>query len=200
MRKSTTGTSHLELPASGVVSDNAFESLVRDNITWILSLANGILNDSARAEDAAQLAFVKIHQGLDQFEGRSTLKTWMHRIVVNEALMILRKDKKCAEISIDVMLPLFDRNGCRIAEGLITRETGESVLTTKQTSHEVRRLISELPDRYRTVLQLRDIEEMTTGQVASILGISDANVKVRLHRARAALKKGLEPLFSGGAV
>lgn len=181
------------------MTDSAFEALVRDNLTWILRLANGILNDAARAEDAAQLAFMKIHQGLGQFEGRSALKTWMHRIVLNEALMLLRKDKRGVEISIDALLPYFDENGCRIAEGTMTRETGESILSMKQTNHEVRRLIAELPDQYRIVLQLRDIEQMTTGQVASILGISDGNVKVRLHRARAALKKGLEPLFSGGA-
>ncbi|WP_306262063.1 RNA polymerase sigma factor [Pararhizobium sp. IMCC21322] len=185
--------------ASKVVSDEAFEALVRDNLTWILRLAEGILNDAALAEDAAQYAFIKIHQGLGQFEGRSTLKTWMHRIVVNEALMLLRKNKQRAEIIIEAMLPVFDKNGCRIADGSITRETGETILTTKQTSLEVRRLIAELPDGYRIVLQLRDIEEMTTAQVALILDLSEANIKVRLHRARAALKKGLEPLFLGGA-
>ncbi len=175
-----------------------FEVLVRTNVTWILALANVILKDHAKAEDAAQLAFLKIHKGLDQFEGRSSMKTWMYRIVVNEALMIRRKDKSREESLIDAMLPRFDKNGCRFAEETINRETGETILSKKQQQDEVQRLILALPDQYRIVLYLRDIEEMTTAQVATVLDISEANVKVRLHRARAALKKSLGPFLAGG--
>ena len=177
-----------------------FEELVRDNIGWMLGLAGRILGDDDLAKDAVQLAFSKIHLKVDQFEGRSQPKTWMHRIVVNEALMILRKKKRANEQSIDHLLPIFDTRGHRLPDSPITEKTSESVLSSKQTVTLVRKSISELPDAYRVVLQLRDIEEMTTAEVSSLLEITEANVKVRLHRARTALRRLLEPMFYGGKI
>ena len=177
-----------------------FEELVRDNIGWMLGLAGRILDDDDLAKDAVQLAFSKIHLKVDQFEGRSQPKTWMHRIVVNEALMILRKKKRANEQSIDHLLPIFDTRRHRVPDSPITEKTSESVLNTKQTVTLVRQSISELPDSYRVVLQLRDLEEMTTAEVSSLLEITEANVKVRLHRARTALRRLLEPMFHGGKI
>lgn len=79
----------------------------------------------------------------------------------------------------------------------MTTETPESLALQADTKALVSAKIGQLPDSYRVVLVLRDIEEMSTGEVAESLGISEANVKVRLHRARAALKRLLEPLFKG---
>lgn len=177
-----------------------FEELVRDNIGWMLGLAGRILGDDDLAKDAVQMAFSKIHLNVDQFEGRSQLKTWMHRIVVNEALMILRKKKRANEQSIDHLLPSFDVRGMRVPDPHVTVETSETVLRSKQTVSIVHEVISELPDAYRVVLQLRDIEEMTTTEVSDFLEITEANVKVRLHRARTALKSLLEPLFYEGII
>ncbi|MEP1765984.1 MAG: sigma-70 family RNA polymerase sigma factor [Sulfitobacter sp.] len=177
-----------------------FEEFVRGNIGWMLGLAGRILDDPDLARDAVQLAFSKIHLKLDQFEGRSQLKTWMHRIVVNEALMILRKKKQANEQSIDHLLPSFDKDGHRITASSAAEGTSETILYSKQTTRIVRQTITELPDSYRVVLQLRDLEEMTTAEVSEFLKISETNVKVRLHRARAALKKLLEPIFDGGPI
>ncbi|MGJ8598137.1 RNA polymerase sigma factor [Sulfitobacter sp.] len=177
-----------------------FEGLVRANIGWMLGLAGRILNDHDLAKDAVQLAFSKIHLKIDQFEGRSHPKTWMHRIVVNEALMILRKKKRANEQSIDQLLPSFDARGMRVPVPHVTAETSETALHSKQTVSIVRELISELPDAYRVVLQLRDIEEMTTAEVSDFLEITETNVKVRLHRARTALKSLLEPMFYDGQI
>lgn len=177
-----------------------FEELVRDNIGWMLGLAGRILGDDELAKDAVQLAFSKIHLKLDQFEGRSEPKTWMHRIVVNEALMILRKKKRANEQSIDHLLPSFDPRGMRIPVSPATVITSETVLHSKQTVTLVRKSISELPDAYRIVVQLRDIEEMTTAEVSDFLEITEANVKVRLHRARTALKRLLEPMLQDGEI
>jgi RNA polymerase sigma-70 factor (ECF subfamily) len=174
-----------------------FEELVRNNIGWMLGLAGRILGDDDLAKDAVQLAFSKIHLNVDQFEGRSQPKTWMHRIVVNEALMILRKKKRANEQSIDHLLPSFDVRGMRVPDPHVTVETSETVLRSKQTVSIVRELILELPDPYRVVLQMRDIEEMTTTEVSNFL---EANVKVRLHRARTALKSLLEPMLSSGMI
>lgn len=177
-----------------------FEELVRGNIGWMLGLAGRILDDPDLARDAVQLAFSKIHLKLDQFEGRSQLKTWMHRIVVNEALMILRKKKRANEQSIDHLLPSFDAHGLRITVTSAAEGTSEAILYSKQTTSIVRKSIAELPDSYRVVLQLRDLEEMTTAEVSEFLKISETNVKVRLHRARTALKKLLEPMFDGDPI
>lgn len=177
-----------------------FEELVRANIGWMLGLAGRILGDDDLAKDAVQLAFSKIHLKMDQFEGRSQPKTWMHRIVVNEALMILRKKKRANEQSIDHLLPSFDPRGMRTPVQPVTEDTSETALRSKQTVTIVRESISELPDAYRVVLQLRDIEEMTTAEVSNFLEITEANVKVRLHRARTALKSLLEPMLLGGEI
>jgi RNA polymerase sigma-70 factor (ECF subfamily) len=174
-----------------------FEALVRDNIGWMLGLARRILDDHDLAKDAVQLAFSKIHLKIDQFQGRSHPKTWIHRIVVNEALMILRKKKRANEQSIDHLLPHFDPRGIRIALPPVAEGTGETILCSKQTVSLVRKSIAELPGTYRIILQLRDIEEMTTAEVSDLLEISEANVKVRLHRARTALKSLLEPRIDG---
>jgi RNA polymerase sigma-70 factor (ECF subfamily) len=177
-----------------------FEQLVRDNIGWMLRLAGRILGDEDLAKDAVQLAFSRIHLKLDQFEGRSDPKTWMHRIVVNEALMILRKKKRANEQSIDHLLPSFDPRGMRVPEPHVTEETSETVLHSKQAVTIVRKSIAELPDAYRVVLQLRDLEEMTTAEVSDFLEISEANVKVRLHRARTALRGLLKPMLLAGEI
>lgn len=178
----------------------AVESFVRHNMVWMLPLAKRILKDDQLAEDAVQGAFANIFKNLDGFEGRSSGRTWMHRIVVNQALMILRARKRLNEDRIDDVLPTFDENGCRIEDRWSEFETPESLMQQSQTIAGVAGMIERLPEPYRVVLLLRDIEEMPTAEVAGVLALSEANVKVRLHRARAALKRLLEPLLRGEAL
>lgn len=178
-----------------LTTDASDEALVREHVGWMLAVAQRILNDHAHAEDAVQNAFTNVFRGLNDFEGRSALKTWIHRIVVNESLMILRKIKRKNESPIDPLLPQFDSGGCRVDQALTTVVTPETLLGSARLSAEVRQKISELPQNYRIVLTLRDIEELSTAEVSDALGVSEANVKVRLHRARAALKKRLESVY-----
>ncbi len=175
----------------------AAERLVREHASWMLALARPMVRDEMLAEDIVQNAFARIFQKLDQFEGRSALKTWMHRIVVSQALMVLRKERRSREDPIEQLLPGYYDNGCRIEDDWGNCETPESLIQKSQVSAKVVELVGALPDTYRIVLLLRDIEEMSTQEVADLLGISENNVKVRLHRARAALKKLLEPLMKG---
>lgn len=175
----------------------AAERLVRENAAWMLALARRMMRDRTLAEDVVQNAFANIFQKLEQFDGRSALKTWMHRIVVNQALMTLRKERRSREDPIEHMLPDYHDNGCRIEDDWGNWETPESLIQKSQASAKVAELIGGLPDAYRIVLLLRDIEELSTQEVAELLEISQSNVKVRLHRARAALKKLLEPLMKG---
>ncbi len=173
------------------------ERLVRDNIGWMLALAERILGDRAHAEDVVQDAFISAFRGLPTFAGRSSLKTWLNRITVNAALMKLRQLKRLGEQSIDEYLPEFDRYDCRIEAPWTYLVSVEDVMESDQLRLLVTEAIAKLPDTYRIVLQLRDIEDYDTGEVAELLGISSSNVKVRLHRARAALKKLLEPILRG---
>ena len=173
------------------------EIIVRDNIAWMLALSERILRDRGLAEDAVQEAFIAAFRGLDNFEQRSTLKTWLHRITVNASLTKLRQLKRLAEKSIDEYLPEFDRHACRVEARWTYLAPLEEVLENDDLRATVRETIDALPESYGIVLQLRDIEGYDTNEVAELLEISTANVKVRLHRARAAIKKLLEPVLRG---
>ena len=173
------------------------EQLVRDHIGWMLVLAQKLVGERSLAEDAVQDAFIAAFRALPAFEGRSSIKTWLHRITVNACLMILRKNKRLAEQPIDEYLPEYDRYSCRIEAPWGYLATAEEILDNQRLRALVAEKVAMLPDAYRIVFQLRDIEQYDTGEVAELLDISVSNVKVRLHRARVALKKLLEPLLRG---
>ena len=172
------------------------EAFVRSNTPWMLNVAQRILQDRSAAEDSVQSAFVQVFQRLDTFRGDSSLRTWMQRIVVNEALAVLRKQERLRETPIDTLLPEFDGHGCRIEDRWQLAETPESLAMSTEVTDKVVAAIETLPDAYRVVLLLRDIEGYSTAETGAALGLEVSNVKVRLHRARAALKKLLTPVFA----
>ena len=174
---------------------DAVETLVRENIGWMIGTAQRIVSERSQAEDIVQAAFINIFAGLDTFRGDSSLRHWMRRVVVNQSLTSLRAQKRLGEVPIDDLMPTFDANECRIEDVWHMKETPETLLASTQVSQTVLNGINQLPDIYRVILLLRDIEEFTTSEVAQTLDLSETNVKVRLHRARSALKKLLEPLF-----
>jgi len=173
------------------------EDIVRNNIGWMIAVAQRLLSDRALAEDAVQEAFISAFRGLDKFKNRANLKTWLHRITINAALMKLRKLKRHTEQKADEFLPEFDQYECRIEVPWNQLLSVEDILARDRDKALVHSSINKLPDKYRNVLLLRDIEAYDTHDVAALLGISESNVKVRLHRARAALKKIIEPLLRG---
>ena len=122
------------------------------------------------------------------FDGDAQLATWLHRIVVNAALMKLRTRRRKPEQSIEPMLPAFAEDGHHASRPVVAWTTSaEDALLRRETRAQVRAAIAELPERYRTVLLLRDIEERSTREAADLLGITENAVKLRLHRARQAL-------------
>src|SRR5438876_2681673 len=168
--------------------DHAFATLGRHQAGRMLATARRLLRDGAEAEDAVQEAFVSAARAIGGFAGDSKLSTWLHRIVVNTALMRLRSRRRRREEPIDDLLPRFDADGHH-AEGVVGWETPSDVLLERrQTRAMVRRCIDELPERYRTVILLRDIEEMDTEETAHSIGSTPNAVKIRLHRARQALR------------
>jgi RNA polymerase sigma-70 factor (ECF subfamily) len=176
----------------------AFEALVRRETPRLLAVARRLLRNDEDAKDAVQDGFVSAFRSLDSFGGRCQVSTWLHRITVNAALMKLRTRRRKPEESIEDLLPSFLEDGHHARHPHEWRDTGETLLSSQEDREFVRAAIDRLPDSYRTVLLLRDIEELDTAEVAQALGVSDNVVKVRLHRARQALRTLLAPRFEKG--
>lgn len=173
----------------------AYEQLVRQYSPRMLAIARRFLGAEAEAQDCVQEAFLGAFKAVQRFEERASLGTWLHRITVNAALAKLRKRPPQANESIDHLLPQFGKNGARLDATAPAPGSIEELLEQKQVRARVAAKIGELPELYRTVLLLRDVEGLDTREVAAALGVSEEAVKTRLHRARAALKKLLQPLW-----
>jgi RNA polymerase sigma-70 factor (ECF subfamily) len=170
----------------------AFEELVRSHAGRLLSVARRFLGSSEDAQDAVQEAFIRAFKAIHTFEERAQLQTWLHRILVNTALMKLRERRRKPEDSIDELLPTFSSDGHQTVEA---RDWSDALLERKETAGIVRAAIARLPEPYRVVLMLRDLEECDTAETARILGTTTTVVKVRLHRARQALRTLLDREF-----
>jgi len=175
--------------------DSAFEQVVRAYSGRLLSVTRRILGSDEDARDAVQEAFLNAFKSLNRFEGTSKLSTWLHRIAVNAALMKLRTRKRKPEQSIETMLPSFLEDGHHEERFASWDEPVDKALERAETRELVRQKIDELPDSYRTVLVLRDIEGLDTEEAAKMLGLSPNAAKIRLHRARQALRSLLAPHF-----
>lgn len=175
--------------------DRAFETLVRTHSGRMLSVCRRILRSDEEARDAVQEAFVSAFKSIRSFEGTCQLGTWLHRIAVNASLMRLRSRKRRPEESIDDLLPAFKDNGHAAVEPRDWSPSALQQVETRETRDFVRDCIDRLPEIYRMVLLLRDIQELDTAEAALVLGVTEGVVKVRLHRARHALRKLLSERF-----
>jgi RNA polymerase sigma-70 factor, ECF subfamily len=177
--------------------EDAYAHFVREYTGRMLTVARRFLRNEDDAADAVQDAFLSAFKALGRFEGNSSLGTWLHRIVVNTCLMKLRSKSRRRAYSIEELLPTFDETGHHVQTVALWSENGYDRLANDETKLLVRQCISQLPDDYRTVLMLRDIEELDTEETAKILGLSVPAVKTRLHRARQALRTLLDPIMTG---
>jgi len=175
--------------------ERSCETLVRQHAGPMLAVARRLLRCEQDAADAVQEAFLMAFRSIHAFAGQSKISTWLHRIVVNACLMKLRAERSRPVTSIEPLLPTFDQTGHHSrpvsAWHLPPSESAEAA----ELRAAVRQRINELPESYRTVILLRDIEELDTQEVAERLGISEGAVKVRLHRARQALRTLLDPML-----
>jgi RNA polymerase sigma-70 factor (ECF subfamily) len=177
----------------------AFEQVVRLYGGRLLAVARRIVGTEEDARDAVQDAFLNAFRSLDRFEGNAKLSTWLHRIVVNAALMKLRTRKRKPEQSIETMLPSFLDDGHHEERFKSWDEPVDTLMERAETRELVRKQIDALPEGYRTVLVLRDIEGLDTEETAKVLGLSVNATKIRLHRARQALRSLLAPHFRSAA-
>jgi RNA polymerase sigma-70 factor (ECF subfamily) len=187
----THNASLLERMQSG--DDGAFEECIRAYSTRLLAVARRIVGNEEEAHDALQDGFLSAFKSIGAFEGRAELGTWLHRIVVNAALIRLRRRRRHPERSIEDLLPHFGEGEHQLIPPVAWKDTPSTVLSRGETRDLVRRSIDQLPQQYRTVLMFRDIERMDTEETARLLGVSQGVVKTRLHRARQALRTLLDP-------
>lgn len=177
--------------------DRAFEKLVREYVGPMQAVALRLLQNPADADDAVQEAFLSAFRNFASFRGDARLGTWLHRIVVNAALGRLRRRKRSPEhgaaiVDVTELLPRFRESGYPEHFHEPWVHPAEELATRAETREQVRQMIDKLPENYRTVLILRDIEELSTAETGELLELSPGTVKVRLHRARQALRNLLE--------
>lgn len=177
--------------------ERAFEELVDSHAAPLLAVTRRILRDEEEARDAVQEAFVAAFRSIGDFQIESRLSTWMHRIAVNCALMKLRVRERRREQDVDELLPHFQADGHQQQSSVGWKESVEDVLQREQSRALVRECIDRLPESYRVVLVLRDIEQLPPDVVAEKLQITRDNLKVKLHRARQALRTLLDPHMRG---
>ena len=167
----------------------AVRLVTTENNQRLFRAAWSILKDRSEAEEAVQSAYMKAFASLDRFEGRSTLSTWLTRITINEALARLRERKR--------------RRGWLEAEGVTMLDDHRTVpapdeaLARDQLRGLLERAVAALPDAFRTVFVLRDVEGLSVEETSEALDIPTATVKTRLFRARRKLQQSLAPDVRG---
>lgn len=175
--------------------DEAYQELLRVHGGRLLAVARRLMRNEEDARDCVQDAFLSAFRSLDRFEAKSRLGTWLHRILVNACLMRLRARKRKPEESVDPQTPEFDQYGFRSGPSEMSPLSAEDLFEREEVREQLRKAIDDLPENHRIVLLLRDIEELDTAETAEQLGMTQGAVKVRLHRARLALKEKLGGLY-----
>src|SRR5262245_58457464 len=170
----------------------AFELVMRRHNRLLYRTARSILRDDAEAEDCLQEAYLQAFRSIAGFRAEAKLSTWLTRIVINQALAKLRKDKsRHASVSLDNVIGIDDR-----IDGIEATQSGPAQPDAALLREELRRLlerhVDRLPSAFTTVFVLRALEELSVEETAATLGIPDATVRTRFFRARSLLRETLE--------
>ena len=177
----------------------AFEGFVREQAGRVKAVAERYLRNDEDANDVVQETFLAAFKALRTFEGKSQLSTWLHRIAINASLMKLRSRKRAVEQDVEqeleLLQPRFVGLGAHASSQRAFSELPEDGIVREETRSFVRECIQRLPEPYRTALLLRDIEGFDNEEVAAQLCISVNAAKIRVHRARQALRTLLAPLL-----
>jgi RNA polymerase sigma-70 factor, ECF subfamily len=175
-----------------------FHELIRPYEKLVYVTIFAILKNETEAEDGAQETMISAFRNLGSFRGEAKFSTWLVTIAMNEARKRLRKAKVAAEDSLDE--PTEEGQGDYTPAVLTDwREVPLEALERKELREKLRGAVGMLPEKYREVFVLRDIEELNQEETAAALGINVTLVKVRLHRARMMLQKMLVPYLKGQA-
>ena len=185
-RASSEGWTDLEVIERVKAGDTAlYELIMRRYNQRLYRVTRAILRDDAEAEDVIQDAYVRAYQHLDQFAGSAAFSTWLTRIAVHEALRRLHLRERSQQLE-DTE---HDEDGSMtVIETSLDPEQRASIAELGDLLEEA---VLGLPDQYRTVIMLRDVEELSTAETAAALDLTEQNVKVRLHRGRAMMRDRL---------
>ena len=166
-----------------------FARLVDSYSAPIYRLGLRMLGNEQDAEDVLQNTFLSAFTHLSNFEGRSSVLTWLYRIAVNEALMSMRRGKP--EVNMDDTVPNDEMDDFSPTQFVDWGALPEDVLLSDEGKKALEHAIQNLPENLRTVFLLRDIEELSIKDTAETLGLTESNVKIRLLRARLSLRDQL---------
>jgi RNA polymerase sigma-70 factor (ECF subfamily) len=181
-------------------NDLAYEKLVRQYSAKMYAVAHRFFYIEDDAQECLQKTFIQVFKNIASFQKNSSLSTWLHRITVNEALMMLRQRRRQKTTSLEELSQHYNEHGERTFFGdnlghnlsHSLENNLETLFEKKETKLSLNEIIYQLPEKYCNVLLLRDIQEMSTTETAELLEISEASVKTQLHRARLLLKTILE--------
>jgi RNA polymerase sigma-70 factor, ECF subfamily len=178
----------------GARDERAFEAVMRAHNRMLYRLARSILRDDAEAEDAVQEAYLAAYRNIETFRGGAKLSTWLARIVINEAYARLRKRKDMAAVVPLAAAASDGRGDSRSEEGIMTDDTTErpeAAAMRSELRSMLERRIDALPEQFRIVFMLREVEELSVEETAEYLDLPPATVRTRAFRARALLREAL---------
>lgn len=175
--------------------ENAVRALIKRNNRRLFRVARAVLRNDGEAEDVVQETYVRAFTNLETFRGGSRFSTWLTRIALNEALGRVRRRKPVAELA----EPDSATGGGRVImfPTSMTPPSADSELDRGQVRAFLEKAVDDLPETFRLVFILRDIEEMSTEETANQLSLKPETVKTRLHRARGLMRKAIEKRLSG---
>ncbi len=180
---------------------DAFRKLVEKYQATLVRVARYYVNSEASAEDVVQDTWIAVLKGVDRFEGRSSFKTWLFRIAANRARKTGTREHRI--VSVDPVSPVssarFNEGGMWIEPPEPFTELVNAKLANAEVVAACREAIRGLSEPQQSVVTLRDVEGLSTSEVAQVLDLSEANVRVLLHRGRAKIREVLEGTLKGGS-
>ena len=176
----------------------AVEALLDRYGGWIYRVARRLLNDPRDVEEVTQDVLLAVVRKAQTFKGEAAFSSWLYRIAVNAAYQRLRAKRARPEVSLEPFLRVFDDEGRYIEPVVDWSGKLNDPAVAEETRAAIERSLSRLPEEYRVVIQLHDVEELPNEEVAATLGLTVAAVKSRVHRARLFLRQELAHLFSPG--
>jgi RNA polymerase sigma-70 factor (ECF subfamily) len=176
---------------------SAFETVVRRHHGRVFRMAQGMTRSADEAQEVAQDTFLQVFRGLAGFKGRSSLGSWIYQIAVNAALTRLRQKRRRPAVSLETTDELTPHAPDALMESSArwARPADERLLD-QELAQRMAKAMEDLPDKYRMVLLLRDVEGQSAEEVAQTFGLTVPTVKARLHRARLAVRRHMHPYLN----
>jgi RNA polymerase sigma-70 factor (ECF subfamily) len=176
--------------------ERAYEELVATRTGYLRSIARRYFRSEADVDEAVQNAFTMAYSGLARFQGTSKLDSWLYRVATNACLLELRSRSRRPTVALSNENSVEGELSSPVRQRTSASESAFETSLRSELGQRVRLCVDLLPNSYREVIRLRDLEELDTAETAKRLGTTIGNVKTRLHRAREALRRLAEPFFT----